>query len=44
MKAPKVLADIVEALVGATLEDLQFDLRAVWVVCFIFSLLIFKYV
>lgn len=32
MKAPKVLADIVEALVGAVLEDKRFDLKAASVV------------
>lgn len=36
MKAPKVLAEIVESVVGAVYEDLQFDLKAMWLVC-IFS-------
>ena len=33
MKAPKVLADIVESVVGAVYEDLCFDLKATWLVC-----------
>lgn len=41
IKAPKVLADIVEALAGAILEDLQFNLQVVRVVCFIIYSLIF---
>ncbi|KAL1803537.1 hypothetical protein ACET3Z_032184 [Daucus carota] len=32
MKAPKVLADIVESVVGAVYEDLCFDLKATWLV------------
>ncbi|WOH15680.1 hypothetical protein DCAR_0935223 [Daucus carota subsp. sativus] len=32
MKAPKVLADIVESVIGAVYEDLCFDLKATWLV------------
>lgn len=32
MKAPKVLADIVESVVAAVYVDLQFDLQATWLV------------
>ncbi|KAK1362079.1 hypothetical protein POM88_046553 [Heracleum sosnowskyi] len=32
MKAPKVLADIVESIIAAMYVDLKFDLKAMWVV------------
>lgn len=35
MKAPKVLADIVESVAAAVFVDLQFDLKAVWLVCIV---------
>lgn len=33
VKAPKVLADIVESLAGAVYVDCNFDLRVFWEVC-----------
>lgn len=32
MKAPKVLADIVESVAGAIYVDVDFDLQRLWVV------------
>lgn len=33
MKAPKVLADIVESIIAAVYVDQKFDLQAMWLVC-----------
>ena len=33
VKAPKVLADIVESLAAAIYVDLNFDLEKLWMVC-----------
>lgn len=33
MKAPKVLADIVESVAAAVYVDVNFDLSKLWVVC-----------
>lgn len=33
MKAPKVLADIVESIIAAVYVDQKFDLQAMWMVC-----------
>lgn len=43
MKAPKVLADIVEAVVAALFIDLQFDFNATWKVCTITYVFLFSY-
>lgn len=38
VKAPKVLADIVESVAGAVYIDVNFDLQTLWVVCvYLFS-------
>lgn len=36
VKAPKVLADLVESLAGAVYIDVNFDLQRLWVVCVYF--------
>lgn len=33
IKAPKVLADIVESIAAAIYVDVNFDLQRLWVVC-----------
>lgn len=33
VKAPKVLADIVEAIAGAVYIDVNFDIQRLWEVC-----------
>lgn len=33
MKAPKVLADIVESIAAAIYVDVHFDLQKLWMVC-----------
>lgn len=33
VKAPKILADIVESVVAAVYVDLDFDLQKFWMVC-----------
>ena len=39
MKAPKVLADIVESVIAAVYLDQKFDSKAMWVVCILFPFL-----
>lgn len=38
MKAPKILADIVESVAAAVYVDVNFDLQRFWVVCIKFFL------
>lgn len=49
MKAPKVLADIVESIAAAVYVDLGFDLQALWevysnfMICYFFKIVSFMF-